>query len=126
MPEEGQHTETPGTKRISQKTPSDVRYAVELKLEDVYDNVALLSSRIYQVCSTARTDPAIMHSVTSFVDTGVVPNLINAEFIRLQWNSGLELQEVPFLQTAKKQSFGVNGTIFLHVRIGYLCARLWL
>lgn len=105
--------------------PSDVPYAKELKSEDVNNDMALFSSSTHIFKMKIGTEPTITYPIVSLIDTGATPNRISIVFIKSQWNSRIKRQETIRLWTADKQLLPITGKIFIHFRIGELCAGTW-
>lgn len=47
-------------------------------------------------------EPTIMNSKESSISTGAAPNLVNANVVRLQWNSDIMLQDTLRIRAARK------------------------
>lgn len=87
--------------------------------------MALFSGSTYNVKMTVGTDSTLMYPVVSFIDTGGAPNLIDAVFIKSQWNSRIERLDTPRVRASSEKSLPVRRTMLLQVRICVLCARVW-
>lgn len=103
-----------------------VLYAEERKLENAYNNMALLSCGAYTVKMALLAKLTILYQIVSWINTGATLNLTNAAIIEPRWNSCIRRQKIPRLWQADEKTPAVTGIILVHVRVYEICGRAWL
>ena len=105
-------------------TPEPKPYAEILTMTST-EPVVLFKKRNYKVRLTVGINSTVAHPVTSVLDTGAGPNLINKDFLPTQWHSNIRPMKDPGLVGATKQAVVMQGVILLHVCLGELRVRVW-
>lgn len=109
---------------INDSSPTSVEEVVEFDIGS-HDVASFFTKPTYQACLAVYITSRAMFVVTSLLDTGAGPNLVNNAFLPREWQRKVVSTPSPSLRTATRETVKVEGIVRTFVQIGDLRVRAW-